>query len=458
MDRMIGREREMELLNSSFGESSAFLIFGRRRIGKTFLLEHFCEGKRNLFFTCVQEDDNLQYFADVVSDFTGVPRDAYGGYYEFFKDLGSICMGQPTVVVMDEFQFLAMRNREVLSYVQQFIDTRLSHTGSMLILCGSSVRFMRSLNDDGRNPLYGRFRRIIHLGPLTFEQCRQFHPGMSDIDCLRLYLTVGGIPRYHREIHQDTYEGCIKENFLSDGWMLDEADSLIMAEFSPSEQYIAVLAAISKGAVRLKDISGKVGVDESTCSGYLRELIKSGIVGVIHPMMGAPKRRVFYIADNLFAFHHEVIVRRRSMISNQYPDRSYSEIKQHIDTFLGRRFELFCEDFIRKNYIVTEMGKWWIDDPKRNVHEDIDIVARLLYSGNRIDLFVECKFTKSSVGFHEYNILERRVEDHMRDSNARLCMISVSGFDRDLEEFAEGARVLLIGPEELFGYSPVPEV
>ena len=201
-----------------------------------------------------------------------------------------------------------------------------------------------------------------------------------------------------------------------------------------------------------------MGVDESTCSGYLRELIKSGIVGVIHPMMGAPKRRVFYIADNLFAFHHEVIVRRRSMISNQYPDRSYSEIKQHIDTFLGRRFELFCEDFIRKNYIVTEMGKWWIDDPKRNVHEDIDIVARLLYSGNRIDLFVECKFTKSSVGFHEYNILERRVEDHMRDSNARLCMISVSGFDRDLEEFAEGARVLLIGPEELFGYSPVPEV
>ena len=239
---------------------------------------------------------------------------------------------------------------------------------------------------------------------------------------------------------------------------MDEADSLIMAEFSPFEQYIAVIAAISKGAVRLKDISEKVGVDDSTCSGYLRELIGSGVVGVIRPMMGAPKRRVFYIVDDLIAFHHEVVIRRRSMISNQHPDRSYPEIEQHIDTFLGRRFELFCMRFIIGNYPVTEIGRWWRDDPRRNVHEDIDIVARMISGNVRTDLYMECKFTKERVGFHVYNVLDSRVSQYMDGGNHSLGFMSVSGFEDDFAEFARDAGILLIGPEELFGHRPVPEI
>ncbi len=448
----IGRERELETLNASFGEPCAFLVYGRRRIGKTALLRNFCRDKRSLYLTFIEDDDNLQYLTDAVSEFTGSPHEAFTGYYEVFREIGRICAEEPTVVVLDEFQFLAARRGEVVSIVQQFIDHRLQDTGSMLILCGSSVRFMRSLSEDGSNPLFGRFKRILRIGPLSFEECRLFHPRMSDPDCMRLYLTVGGIPRYHRELDGDTYEDCIKGNLLGDGWLTEEANALIRAEFSPGDRYIGVLSAISRGAVRLKDISEAVGVDNSTCKGYLQELTDAGIIGVVHPMMGAPKRPIYFIRDDLFAFHYGIIVRRWAMISNGNPDESYRELAPYIDGLLGGRFEIFCADFIRRNYPVTEIGRWWRDDPRRGIHQEIDVVARVVHRGNRMDLFAECKFTRDVVGFHAYNLLDRTVLDNMGGSNARLCLMSISGFDPELEEFAEGAHVLLIGPEELYGH------
>lgn len=454
MSDFIGRERELSILESSFGEPCAFLIYGRRRIGKTCLLEHFCEGKRHLFLRSIEgtESDNLQYFADEVSGFTGNDRAAYGSYYEALKDIGRLCAEEPTVVVIDEFQFITTVTPKVVSFVQHFIDGTLKKTESMLILCGSSVRTMRSIGEDGSSPLYGRFKRKIHLGPMSFAECRMFHPGMSDIDCLKLYLTFGGVPRYHVDLKQRTYEECIRRNVLDDGWILDETDALIRAEFSPGARYIAVLSSISNGAVRLKEISEKVKVDASTCSGYLQALKDAGIIGTVNPMLGAPKRPRYFVADNLIAFDREVLVRRRSLIDNKDLDATYRELEPYIDTFLGKRFELFCEEFIKENYAVTEIGKWWMDDDKRGIHEDIDIVARVSSSGNRLDLFAECKFTRAPAGFHVYNVLDRRVDMFRERANERLAIICVSGFEENLAEFAERAHVLLIGPDELFGH------
>lgn len=456
MAKFIGREREMNLLESSYGESCAFLIYGRRRIGKTTLIKRFCRDKRALFFSCLDSSvrDNLRYFTDVVSDFRGERREEYRDYYEFFNDLAAIGKDELTVVVLDEFQYISTESPEVKSYAQHLIDKMdRDETRLMLILCGSSVRTMRSLAEDGANPLYGRFKRKIVLGPLSFEETRLLHPGMGDLDCLKLYLTVGGIPRYHVEIDQTTYDDCIRDNFLSDGWMTEEAEDLIRSEFSPSERYMSVISAISGGAVILKEIAEKVGVKESTCKYYLDELLKSGIISTVNPMMGAPKRKTYYVADYLFAFNYEVLTRRRYMISTEDAESSLREIGPYISTFLGRRFELFCKDFIVRNYTVKDIGRWWIDNSRTDTHEDIDIVARVSSSGVSTDLFIECKFTKDPSGFTVFNRLDNRVQGRFDKGNYRLGIISVSGFEEELRDFASQAHILLIGPEELFGYT-----
>ncbi len=127
-------------------------------------------------------------------------------------------------------------------------------------------------------------------------------------------------------------------------------------------------------------------------------------------------------------------------------------IRDHLES----RFVLFCMDLIGKSYNVGSIGRWWMDDPKEDIHEDIDIVARIGIGTVRYDLFVECKLTAKPVGFHQYNDLARRASRFSDRSNPLLMIISEGGFEEDFEEFARAEGVLLAGPEEIRGNRPMP--
>lgn len=165
---------------------------------------------------------NLSYIADEVSAYTGRP-------YVIRKllDLRS-CLedvgGSNAIIVIDEYQYLLKASRKASdTMLQQFIDTSLKITGSTLILCGSAVSIMKRTGEDGKKPLYGRFAEIIHLGPLSFQECMGLHPDMPRDDAMRLYLTVGGIPKYHSELHSTTYREVFISKCLANGSWDEEA-------------------------------------------------------------------------------------------------------------------------------------------------------------------------------------------------------------------------------------------
>lgn len=455
MVEFVGRSKELGILEKSCGRPSAFLVYGRRRVGKTYLLRHFIEERRHIYVQCVEgtEYDNVVRFDDALRGITGTYE--HGSFKDVLKDIGAALRQERTIVVLDEFQNLLGSVPLAVSDIQSLIDTDLVDSESMLILCGSAVRTMRGLAEDGNGPLFGRCRPL-RVDPMPFEDIKAFHQNMSDLDCMKLYLTVGGIPRYHAEMRQDTYEGCIEENFLRDGWMTEETVNLISSEFSPPERHISVASAISGGATSLKEIADKVHVAPATCIDYLANLEKAGIVSRLNPMMDAPKRPLYYVSDDMFAFNFEVLVRRSTLISDADAKRSYRNIEHHIDAFLGTRFEHYCRRFLPTVYPISEIGKWWMDS--REVHEDIDIVAVVASGDNKIQLMGECKFTQRPVGFHEYNKLDARAQRFRRSSNERLALISISGFDEELRGSAEGLRLILLGPDVIFGKALPPDV
>lgn len=132
------------------------------------------------------------------------------------------------------------------------------------------------------------------------------------------------------------------------------------------------------------------------------------------------------------------------------PDTIYELAEHDIDTFLGKRFEFFCGEWLDRVMAVRERGTWWghVDD----VDTDIDIVADVITSDLYTHtLLAECEFRKSKMGLSVYNDLVRRGEVAGVGYNARYMIISISGFDGRLEEFAEDNGVVLIGPDELIG-------
>lgn len=459
MDLFVGRKAELEKLNGIYGIGKAVLIYGRRRVGKTTLIERFCEGRPTLFIRCLDSTlrSNLDYIHQMVTEYRKEDNGPYRSYLDMKDDLARVCSDGNNIIVIDEYQYLLKADDSVDSFMQHLIDETLNGSTSTLILCGSSVTMMRETGEDGSRPLYGRFRHRIHLQPLSMEECREFHPEMPDHDQMMLYLTFGGVPRYHSESEEVTFESYFRRNCIEDSWIADEALFLLKADYPNSGDCAAVLSAIARGSVTPKEISERAGIGTRYVA-VLKRLVDNGVVGVVNPMLGAPKRPIYFIRDDFLAFYFGVVQYRMDLFRNRDPGKAFDELYPYLKTFMGTRFELLCHDIVCREYPVVEIGRWWIDDTRRDIHEDIDIVARLSVGRTKYDLFAECRFTSKKVGFTQYDQLEKRVEPFMSSRNPCLMMISESGFEEEFEEFARSVGVVLIGPQELYGHRPFPEI
>ena len=452
MGPFVGRKEELSRLEQVWETSGqkAVVVYGRRRIGKTELLKRFCEGRRSIFIDCVRGslEDNLNIMAGVLNSLDGGSRTGYGFITAALNDIIAYCKQQKTVVVFDELPYLLSTGDQVASCLQHFIDDLDRETDSMVIMCGSSMSVMKRETTDYDRPLYGRFSHRMEVRQLPYADCAELHPGMSDLDRLKLYLTVGGVPKYHLDPTATTYRDYVVRHFLSPmADMPEEAESIITAEFTPRDRYMAIVNAISDGQTSLKNICDRVGLDRATCLKCLEGLTEVGIVDTVHPMMGSPKRPIYRIRDNMVAFCQEIV-----MVAKSYPlrdpDGKFDAIDQRISSFLGHRFEDFCSDYVIRHWDCLEIGKWWGPDESKQIKE-LDIVATVLEGDVKVSLFGDCKFIKGEYAYSTLRQFRRNIELTKDDRTQRIVLFSVSGFESDVSDEATMGYVTLVGLEDL---------
>lgn len=233
---------------------------------------------------------------------------------------------------------------------------------------------------------------------------------------------------------------------------------------------MSVLRAISRGHRRFGEIVSSTGLSEPMTERCLRGLRNIGAVGTLTPMAGAPKQPVYVIEDAPTAFFFGVVEKELSAAGS---GDIYRAVSQRISSFLGGRFEMFSRSRIRAMYSCSEIGSWWGAVPVRDAEgnilhgddgrtltetTDIDIVATVRKGATRIDLFAECKFTGRPAEAGALRRLERRVRDLKGAYNWRLALVSGSGFDTETTELAQQIGALLVGPGELTGRSPPPDL
>ena len=454
MDEFIGREKELAYLERMYskGKRQTCAIYGRRRIGKTTLIGRFCEGKRTLYiqFFDGTESANVRAIADAIEEMKGEEPEEFRDFLDALKALRRICAEERTVLVFDEYPFLAKSGEYISSALQKFIDHDLRGTDTFLIICGSSIRAMKKEVEDSKAPLFGRFPVRMEIPPLSLIDCRKFHPNMTDMDALKVYMVAGGIPYYHEIMDGDTFEECIKNSFIGPPAPLsDEALVLIQRELSPSASYISLLTFMAGGSTAIKELAEKMKISESLCGRYIRELEFIGMVERIKPMADAPKDTIFRIKDNMLRLHFSVMRKYGSRLKTGDADATYAEMEQAIDTFFGQAFEDVCSEFIQRKFVCREIGKWW----GRGGYADreIDLAAEIREGGNSIFLLCECKFRRRKSNFSALNQLSGAADFVKGPNNRRFALFSVSGFDDDLTEYAEGRKdLMLFGLDDLY--------
>lgn len=445
----IGRERELNALERLY-QSNKFefaVIYGRRRVGKTALINKFIDDKNAIYFMGVESNakQNLENLSKSIMEYvSGTEIDSiFSSFQSALEYVFKLSEKERIILAIDEYPYVARSSKSLASTLQLLIDKYKDKSKLMLILCGSSMSYMEDHVLAYKAPLYGRRTAQMKLVPFDFDETCRYFKKFSDEDKALIYGIVGGTPQYLLQIDDNlSVEENIKNTFLNPvSFLYEEPINLLKQEVREPAIYTAVIAAIATGASRMSEISGKVGEDTNVCSMYLKNLINLGIVQKETPYgEKASRKSVYSIEDNMFRFWYRFVFENNSIIARGAADLVYKRIEPQLSDYMGKVFEEICRQYLWKQLLsgncpveFASLGRWWGKNPKEKRQEEIDIMGE---QDKNTALFAECKWTNEKVDLGVLETLVKRSElFHYKTKHYYL--FSKSGFTKGCEDKAK---------------------
>ena len=384
----IDRTEELAAMNKWYEEGKAemILMYGRRRAGKTRLLQEFMKGKPSLYFMADVSASILEVFGKSLKDrFV-----RFSTWDDFFDFLEIEAKEKRIVVAIDEFQYLCDANRAWPTILQRRWES-LKKTRIMLILCGSIVSSIYRIAMGYGSALYGRKTREMEILPMGFIDARELLPSYSPEDAAYAYAILGGVPRYLEEFDdgKNLYENISDRILDKNAFLYREPINLFYEEFKKPTVYLSILSALAEGAKKFGELSDLARVPTNKLPKYLSVLERVKIVERRAPVTEkrARTRNTRYeLSDNFMRFFFKFVYPERSTTELGEKGPALERIKRELDSFAGRAFEKMSEQFLikRKPVPFTRIGRWW------DKSGEIDIVS--LNEPGKSAAFFECKW------------------------------------------------------------------
>jgi uncharacterized protein len=363
---MIGRKEEIQILEQAFVSNKPELIaiLGRRRVGKTFLVRSFFEGKMDFEMIGLKEgtrEQQLRNFAYSLRDTKAgrtigeVPIDwleAFRQLREYLESLGDL--ERKKVVFIDEVPWIATRRSDFLTGFSYFWNSYASKAQIVVIICGSATAWMinKIMNDKGG--LHNRVTQSVHLQPFTLTETEAYFKEreifFDRYQILQLYMSLGGIPHYLDQVVggksaiQNIDDICLSTK----GKLRREFGNLYSALFVNSEKYEAVVTALAstwKGMSRNEILAATQIKDGSGLTTILQELELSGFITSYTPFDKKKKDALFRLTDCFSLFYLKFMQNLPTNEAGRWDTLSQTQTWK---TWSGYAFENVCLQHIDK--------------------------------------------------------------------------------------------------------------
>jgi len=433
--KFVDREAELAALAEAYAsaKSEFFLIYGRRRIGKTELVKQFASKKRHFYFLAKEQaiEAEVERLGEKFAEKYNVHIQRTGDLEKLFMQiLNNIDPDEKFVVVIDEFPFWVSKQRKVLSEIQSLWDEILRERNLFLILLGSSVSMMEHEVMAYKSPLYGRRTGQLRIEPMRPKYLREFLPRYSWEDLVKVFGAAGGVPFYLKEFSDGRSfgENIGKTFFNKSNILYEEAEVLLREELREVHVYFNIMKAIADGATRMSEIAQKSRVDITNINKYLSVLMSLGFVSKRHSITEPPKLKNmrYGIEDNYFRFWIRYVYPHKEEIEED-PAAMMEIFERDHPVYMGGVFEDFCSKVMRELDLPvvkesgTLVGKWW------HRGDEIDIAA--VNEDRRELLLAECKWQEDVDGRELAEHLEAKaelVEWHSASRKQHLALFAKS--------------------------------
>lgn len=454
----IGREKEMAQIKSVLNrnEKSTVLIYGKRRIGKSFLITEILKSFKCkvIYYECLNAsiEENLFYFERRI-------RDLYQNrflHFESFDDAFQFLNSgrEKVIVVLDEYSYLKTSGgkRYVDSIFQRIIDQM---SGDIhLVMLGSFVGMMKELLEE-ENPLFGRFSLVMQLGALDYYESSLFYEHKTIREKIEFYSIFGGNPFVNAEIdsNEDLRTNIIRLILDPNSSVRSYLENILLSELSKTGPANMILSALSNGKKKYSEISSRIRSEiPGTLDKQLKNLILMDVISRKFPVNKMnDRKKVFYeISDNLVRFYYAYLFSNRDVLRTIGEDVFYElMIQPVIERFVSYRFEGIAKEYfqriVRNGKLkgVYDIGTYWYDDTveKKNGEFDCVLKHQTNYS------FYDVKFYAQPL---EKNLCVQEEKEVRRLAASfdigKIGFISASGFDFESENYD------LIRAEQMYSF------
>lgn len=476
--RFINRDGERGVLRKTLtsARSELVILYGRRGVGKSALLEHATEASDGpvLFYRATRRTLPLQ-----MESLTEAAREAFPGAFlvEPFRSFPAFLEfvsyqaqrhSDPVTVVLDEIPYLADVDPGALTTIQHWWDANKRRPNLKVFLAGSYLAFMERQVLDAAAPLYNRRTGAMRLEPMDYAEAALFFPQYSPEERVVAYAILGGMPSYLEQFGPDrTIEENVKGLVLQrNTYLAEEPDWLLLEDLRRDVMYGSILRAIAMRNRKPSDIAQAVGKKSAQdISPHLATLQGLGMVTREVPVTDRDKSRsrnsLYFVSDNYLAFWYRYVDPFRSLVARGLGHRIWERaIAPSLHEFISYPiFENVCRQYLWRalaqarlpeELAFTDIGAWWGGG-------DIEIDVIALNEHRRVVLAGSCKWTNEPMDVSDYHHLQNDLaRSGLEAQSPFLALFSRSGFTGRLRSLAaaqEPTRLLLVSLSDLFAGS-----
>lgn len=467
--RFLDRERDLARLDDWWGgrEVNALALYGRRRVGKSWLFRRFADGKPAVVLVADRraQTPQLDRFAAVLEPLLGV-RPALNGVPALLQALYALAERERVLAVIDEFPYLLPASEsdrdEVLTSIQAVMEER-DASGLKLILCGSYIGQMERLLT---GPLRGRLTGLL-VEPLGFAQSAVYlEPEASAVGMVERYAVAGGMSLYLDELGRD---GTLRQRVCARvldprGPLFNDPREVLEEELRSPGVYYSLLEELSSGRKSLADLAAALGRRTPDLQGYLRTLRGMQVVDRHAPVTAREDERNhrWELSDGFMRFWFRfVFPYQEDLKTGLAPGVLYrEEIEPQLADHISPTFEALCRQWTLRTGRVTRIGAWWGNAlnahrrTKTRTTEEVDVVG---LARSVVTLVGECKWTKGQMPLSVLDDLDAYKIPAMREGKIRfakdspqIVLFGRGGFSEPLKRRAkQRGDVALISVEQL---------
>ena len=453
---MVARVHETERLRLAYesNESQFVAVYGRRRVGKTYLIRQTFRGRFAFQHSGIAKGGmtrQLRHFMESLREYGHIPSAALKNWADAFRELKAVLVKneqEKKVVFIDEMPWLDTPRSDFLTELEAFWNGWASARDDvLLIVCGSAASWIVKKLFRNKGGLHNRVTDRIHLSPFTLKECQEYAKekklALSRKGIAECYMALGGIPYYWNYLERglSVAQNFDRMFFADDAPLKHEFAELYSSLFRSAKGHLKIITALGgkKSGMTREELSKVTGMKSSgQLSSLLEALEQCGFIRKYN-VLGCKKLAIYQLIDNFSLFHFRFLTETEGLDEHWW---SHSVSSPRQANWRGLAFERLCLWHIPQ--IKKKLG---ISGVLTNVHSWLHVPDDVYPLGAQIDLLLDradnvinvCEMKYSTGAYaitkDEMVRLDNRIEmfDRVTGTNkaVHLTMVTAHGIVRN---------------------------